>query len=222
MYQCRFIYIVCPEGIQTCNMKNRDIYWRRYKTQETLYRGQWYLSPLQSRHLGTSHSSPSRHQLLHGYFPESHRRSESSSLSKVISVLGKARSQRAPDLVSRGAQSPGWFDVSPKNCMRHDVWADEFWWSCPSPVVRGAAFWITWIVSVEECSGLTQNLMQIHCCTHSVILNVAATQYTRSLNGVYGPHWLVQWNCPCSRCIFQPTLLGCQGTLMSHKLFLLY
>ena len=39
-------------------MKNRDIYWRRYKTQETSYIGQWPLSPLQSRHLGTSHSSP--------------------------------------------------------------------------------------------------------------------------------------------------------------------
>ena len=46
------------EGIQTCNMKNRDFYWRRYRIQETLYTGQWCLIPLQSRHLGTSHSSP--------------------------------------------------------------------------------------------------------------------------------------------------------------------
>ena len=48
---------VCPGNIQPCNMKNRDIYWRRCKIQETLYIGQWHLSPLQSRHLGTSHSS---------------------------------------------------------------------------------------------------------------------------------------------------------------------
>ena len=39
----------------------RDIYWRRYKIQETSYIGQWCFSPLQSRHLGTSHSSSSHH-----------------------------------------------------------------------------------------------------------------------------------------------------------------
>ena len=95
-------------------MKNRDIYWRRYKIQETLYIRQWCLSPLQSRHLGTSHSSqlPSAAPL---YFPESHWWSEISSLSKVILVLGKARSCRAPNLGCRGAESPGWFDVLPKN-----------------------------------------------------------------------------------------------------------
>ena len=43
----------------------RDIYWRRYKIQDTLYIGQWRLSPLPSRHLGTSHSSPNYHQLPH-------------------------------------------------------------------------------------------------------------------------------------------------------------
>ena len=31
------------------------------------------------------------------------------------------------------------------------------------------AFWIIQIISVEECSSLMQNLMQIRCCTHSVI-----------------------------------------------------
>ena len=44
-------------------MKNRNLYWRRYKIQELLYIGQWHLSPLQIRHLGTSHSSPNLHQL---------------------------------------------------------------------------------------------------------------------------------------------------------------
>ena len=62
------------------------------------------------------------------------------------------------------------------------------------------AFWI-WIVSVEECSSLTQNLMQIYCSTRSVILNVTATQYPCSLNGVYRPHWLVQWS-HCFRMCF--------------------
>ena len=43
------------------------------------------------------------------------------------------------------------------------------------------------MVSMEECSSLMQNLMQIYCSTHSDILNVTATQYTCSLNGIYCP-----------------------------------
>ena len=50
------------------------------------------------------------------------------------------------------------------------------------------AFGVIQIVSMEECSGLRQNLMQIHCSTHSVILNVMATQYTCSVNSIYRPH----------------------------------
>ena len=57
-----------------------------------------------------------------------------------------------------------------------------------------AAFWITQIVSAVEGSSLRQNLMQIHCCTCSVILNSMATQCTCSLDRVYHPHWLVQWS----------------------------
>ena len=47
LFKC-FIILVCPESIQPCTMKNRDIYWWRKKTQETLHIGQWCLSPLQS------------------------------------------------------------------------------------------------------------------------------------------------------------------------------
>ena len=61
-----------------------------------------------------------------------------------------------------------------------------------------AAFQIILIVSTEECSSLIQNSMQIYCSTCSAILNVPATQYTYLLNGVYRPHWLVQWSCHCS------------------------
>ena len=74
-----------------------------------------------------------------------------------------------------------------------------------------AAFWSIQIVTAEECSSLTQNLMQIHCSTCSVIFNVMATQYTSSLNGIYRPHWPVQWSCHCSHmCIpvHSPWLLG--------------
>ena len=34
------VHKVCPEGIQPCDMRNRGIYCRRYKIQETLYIGQ--------------------------------------------------------------------------------------------------------------------------------------------------------------------------------------
>ena len=54
-------------------------------------------------------------------------------------------------------------------------------------------------ISTEEYSGLMQNLMQSCSSTHSVILNVTATQYTYSLNGVYRPHWLAQWSHHCTR-----------------------
>ena len=54
-----------------------------------------------------------------------------------------------------------------------------------------AAFCIIQIVSTEECSSLMQNLMQICCSVHLVILNVMATQYTCPLNDIDCPHWLV-------------------------------
>ena len=60
------------------------------------------------------------------------------------------------------------------------------------------AFWIIQTVFVEECSSLTQNMMQSHCSTCSIILNVIATQYTCSFNGIYHPRWLVQWSHHCS------------------------
>ena len=60
------------------------------------------------------------------------------------------------------------------------------------------AFWVLQIVSMEEYSSFTQSLMEICCSTRLVILNVTATPYTCSLNGVYCPHWLVQWSHHCS------------------------
>ena len=60
-----------------------------------------------------------------------------------------------------------------------------------------AVFWIMQIVSMEECSSLMQNLMQVHCSTCSVIFNATATQYTCSLSGIYHPHWPVQWSHHC-------------------------
>ena len=134
------------------------------------------------------------------YFPESHRWSEISSLSKVILLWGKARSHMVSSLGCKETESPGWFDVSPKNSsedMMHE------WVCCCDEVVNHqlptvVAFWIIQIVSVEECSSLTQNLMQIRCSTHSVILNAVATLYTCSLKWIFCSHWLVQWSRHCS------------------------
>ena len=91
------------------------------------------------------------------YFPESHWQFEIPSLSKVILVLGKARSLRVPNLGCRGVESPGWFDDLPQTaqdmlheCVRyHDEAANH-----QLPIA--AAFWIIGIVSMEECSSLSK------------------------------------------------------------------
>ena len=140
-YLCPGTYEICPEGIQPCDMKNRDIYWRRYKIQETLYIGQWHLSPLQSRHLGTSRSSLSLHQLSSHIFLNLINCLKIISLSKVILVLGKARRGRTPNPGCNDAESPGWFNVSQKISAGCDAWVGALsWWSCQSPVAHSCSF----------------------------------------------------------------------------------
>ena len=148
---------------------------------------------------------------------------------KGVLVLEKARCHRATNLGYRGDKSPGWFDVSPqkKLCTRHDAWASVFSWSsCQSPVAHmhiAVAFWIIQIVSVEKRSSLMQNWMQkTHCSTHLVILSATATQYTCSLNGIYCPHWLVQWSHHWSHTCIQVHSSHCQVTSMLCKPFSLY
>ena len=149
------------------------------------------------------------------YFPESHRWSEISSFSQVTLVLGKARSCRTLNLGCRGAESPGWFDVLPKN----SAWDMMYEWAhchdeAANPQLPTAvALSIIRIVSMEECSSSMQNLMQICCSTHSVILNVTATQYTCSFSGAYHPHYYSKVVI-IHACTFQSTLLGCQVTLI--------
>ena len=134
------------------------------------------LSALQSRHLGTSHSSPNHHQLPRRIFLNliNGLKSLPSTFGKVILVWGKARNCRAPNLGCWGTESPGWFDVSPKI----SAWDVMHEWVCchdegaNHQLPRAAALWIIWIVSAEECSSLAQNLMQIHshfeCNGHTV------------------------------------------------------
>ena len=92
----------CPKSIQPHDIKKYRLLLK--KIQEKLYIGQWCLSPLQSRHLGTSHSSPHVSSTIQNtlqnpllvsplatpsYFPKSHWWSEVSYLSKVILILAK-------------------------------------------------------------------------------------------------------------------------------------
>ena len=134
-----------------------------------MYIGQWCLSPLQSRHLGTSHSSPNCPQLPHPIFLNliNGLKSLPSNFGKVILVLGKARSRRTPNLGCRRVESPGWFDVSLKNSARHLM---HKWSRCHDEAANhqlptAAAFFVIQIVSAEECSSFTENLMQIPCFT---------------------------------------------------------
>ena len=127
-FSAHWDYTRSAQKVPTHNIWKIDIYWRRYKIQKTLYTGQWCLSPLQSRHLGTSHSPPNHHHLPHHSFLNLTDGSEISSLSKVILVLRKARSRRALNLGCRVAEWPGWFDVSPKNSVQ-DV-MHELYESC--------------------------------------------------------------------------------------------
>ena len=149
------------------------------KIKETLYIGQWCLSPLQSRHLGTLSNSPNHHQLPHPIFLNLTDGLKYLLFQRWFS-LGKVRSCKMLNLGCRGSELPGWFDVSSKN----SVWVVMHeWLHCCNEADNhqlpiAAAFWITWIISAEECLILMQNLMQIHCSTLSVILNVTATQYT--------------------------------------------
>ena len=65
-------------------------------------------------------------------------------------VLGKARSLSEPNLGCRGAESPGWFDILPKNCRRCDTWAGMLlWWSCQSPVAHSCGL----LSHLSNCHG---------------------------------------------------------------------
>ena len=127
--------------------------------------------------------------------------SEISSISKVILVLGKARSHMALNLWCSRAESPGWFDVSPKysawDMMHERTYCCEEAANHQLPIA--AAFWIIPIVSMEECSSLTQNLMQICCSTCSAIWMHSHTV-----------HLLTQ------RCLLLPVTSTVKSSLFTH------
>ena len=134
------------------------------------------------------------------YFPEMHWWSDISSLSKVTSIWGKPEVAEYQTWAVGGLSHLSYLIFHEKNSAQVVIHEqlhcrDE---AANHQLPIAVAFWIIWIVSVEECSSLTQNIVQICCSSCSVILNVMTTQYTCLLNGIYHPYWLIQWSHHCS------------------------
>ena len=183
-------YGIRPEGIQPCNLKNRDIYWRRYKIQATLYIGQWHSVLFKVGTLG-----PHRSLLMAAH--------THSTLSAVPLVAG------LPEREWLSTES--W--PSLKSLCHTFI--------CPMHIASSLnPLWIIQMVSVEVCSSLRQNLMQICCCTQSYWMwwphstHAHSTAFTAPLSSAVKLIVHV--------CAFQSTLLGCQVTLTWWELFLLY
>ena len=118
------VYKVGTESIQPCNMKNGDIYWRRYTKHCT--QDSDALVPFIVGTLGPHTILPAslplfktlqtlcwnRHRRAHCIFLNCINSLTSLPFQRVIWVL--AGSHRASNLGSKEAKSPGWFDVSPK------------------------------------------------------------------------------------------------------------
>ena len=216
-------------------MKNRDIYWRRYKIQEA-YIGQWCLSPLQSGHLGTSHSSPNissavqntlQNPLLESpsaaplYFPESHQWYEISSLSKVILVLGKSQKSQG----TKSGLYEGWVTwviwcFTRKLCMRRDAWTGVLsWCSCQSPVAQRCG-----LLNHPNsfCGGVFK--LNAKFGADSLLYLLSHFEYDGHTVHMFTSQCLLSAlssmvNSSLFTCAFQFTLLGCQVTSMLSKLF---
>ena len=77
-------------------------------------------------------------------------------------------------------------------CTRHYAWADTLsWWICQSPVAHSYGL-LNHLNSF--CGGMFKVNTKFDADSLFYILNVMTTQNTCSLNGIYCPHWLVQWS----------------------------
>ena len=180
---------VYPESIQPCTMKNRDIYWGRYKkhcTQDNdasvpFKVAPWDLTPL----------LPAISCLI--VFSWISLMVWNLFLFKGDCSFGKKqKSQGANPGLSGGWVT--WVTWCFTETL-HEMWCMT---KCvvmiklPSPVAHSCGLLNHPNSFHRECSSLTQKLIQISGSIRSVILNVTATQYTCSHNSIYCPHWLVQ------------------------------
>ena len=143
-----------------------------------MYIEQWRLSPLQRRHLRTSHSSPSLHQLPCHIFLNLIDGPKSLPLQKWFEFWEKPEITRHQVWAVGGLSHLGDFEVLPKKSAQGML----SWWSCQSPVARGcgplhhtnsfhggkfklnakfdAAALLRWLVQWSHCS-LTH--VPVHC-----------------------------------------------------------
>ena len=164
------IYEVCPESIQLCIMKNRHLL---KKIQETLYIGQWHLNPLQSRHLGTSHSSQ--------VFVDCNL-----YMFNILRCSACCRPSRMWITFNRFSTIFEVFVPYCYLCCTHCI-VPEGLLNHPNSFRRE-----TFKINAKFDAELLLYLL---------ILNGMATQYTCSLNSLYHPYWLVQWSHCSSKCI---------------------
>ena len=118
----------------------------------------------------------------------------------MILVFRKAKSCRVPNLDCRGCWVT-WiiWCFTKKLCRRHDAWVGTLsWWSFQSPVAHSCSLLNhpdsvhrrTFKLNTKfDADLLLYSLRHFECSGH---------KYTCSLNGVYHPHWLVQWSYLCS------------------------
>ena len=147
------LYKVCPEGIQPCTMKKIHL----LNIQETLKEDNDTSVPLKAGTLQPHTVLPITiscpvifswmSSMVWNLFP-----------FKGDFSFGKGQNRRVPNLGCRGAESPGWFDVSPENSAQ-DVMHEWAHWPAEGAnhQVPRATFWIIWIVSTGEGSSSKQN-----------------------------------------------------------------
>ena len=151
--------MACLESIQPCNMKNRDIYWRRYKIQEALYVGQWYLSPLQSRHVGTSHSFPNHHQI------------HCSTCSVILNALATQYT-----CSYNGTYHPHWPVQWSHHCSCMHIPVHSPWLPCYTDVVQTVLIILTMVgllpyrycVFLDDYSGFISWQIILHCMEYDL------------------------------------------------------
>ena len=115
--------------------------------------------------------------------------------------FGKSQKTQGTNLGCREAESPGWFGVSPKNSawdVMHAWVGVLLWWSCQSPVAHSYSL-------LNPSNSFHGEIFKFNTIFDADLLLYFLSHFEGSghtvhcsLNGIYHPHWLVQWSCHCS------------------------
>ena len=130
------------------------------------------------------------------YFSEFHRWSEVSSLSKVISVLRKARSHRAPNLGCRGLSHLG--DLIFHQKTLHETWH----MSRCVVVVKVPITSCPQLQPLSHPNSFCRGMFKLNAKFSADLLLYSLSHF--ECDGHTGhtltqrPHWLVQWSHHCS------------------------